>query len=387
MSKVDLTIIRKQLEDQERLILGECATPSVAGVRRYSETQVGHRTHFAVDADRILHSKAYTRYIDKTQVFYLVENDHITHRVLHVQLVSKIARTIGRVFGLNADLIEAIALGHDLGHPPFGHDGEKQLNRLAKAYGQDSFQHNLQSIRFLEYLEERAGYHGCNLTVQVLDGILCHDGEAHNRDLYPEGEQTFANLDDKMKRKFHNPMTSLCPMTMEGCVVRLADTLSYIGRDIEDAILLGLITREDIPKECVKVLGRSNGAIVHHLVTDIITGGCSGGIGFSETVSEALLNLKKFNYEYIYLNETLKPDKDEVAACFSALFEKYLEDVCTERVGSVIMETLLRNASQVYLDRTAPVTMVLDVISGMTDDYFLKEAATLGCVVTRKQII
>jgi dGTPase len=385
MDGVDLRSIRIQLEKRETLILSEYGTLSITGVRRFPEKQQGHRTSFAVDADRILHSKAYTRYIDKTQVFYLVENDHITHRVLHVQLVSKIARTIGRVFGLNEDLLEAIALGHDLGHPPFGHDGEQHLDRLAKKHGLASFQHNIQSIRFLEYLEERAGFHGCNLTVQVLDGILCHDGEAHNTGLFPQGDQSFAAFDLKVQEKYADPMLSLHPMTMEGCVVRLADTLSYIGRDIEDAILLGLIQREDLPADCVRVLGRSNGAIVHNLVTDLIANGCDGRIGFSSRVAEALLELKRFNYKAIYLNETLKPDRKEVADCFTVLFEKYMEDVCTERAGSVMMETLLQKAGQEYCQNTPPAVMVLDVISGMTDDYFLKEAAVLGCFITRKQ--
>lgn len=384
MVEEELERIRSGLEDRERLTLGTYGTPSSDGLRRYPETQVGHRTHFAVDADRILHSKAYTRYIDKTQVFYLVDNDHITHRVLHVQLVSKLARTLGRVFRLNEDLLEAIALGHDIGHPPFGHDGETQLNRLAKEHGVPSFQHNLQSIRFLELLEERAGYQGCNLTVQVLDGILCHDGEVHNRNLAPHGIPDFATLDNKINDKLCDPMTRLRPMTMEGCVVRLADTLSYIGRDIEDAILLGLITRADIPSSCVEVLGRSNGAIVHNLVTDIIIGGCRGHIGFSEPISEALLTLKKFNYKRIYLNETLKPDQQEVANCFSALFGQYLQDVCTERAGSVMMEALHSRVGKGYCQDTSAAVMVLDVISGMTDDYFLKEAATLGCFVTKK---
>ncbi len=382
MAEVDLGTIRKRQEDQERLIFNDYATFSSTGVRRFPEKQGGHRMSFAVDADRILHSKAYTRYIDKTQVFYLVDNDHITHRVLHVQLVSKIARTIGKVFGLNEDLLEAIALGHDIGHPPFGHDGEKQLDRLAKQHGLASFQHNIQSIRFLEYIEERAGFHGCNLTVQVLDGILCHDGESHNRNLFPHGAHTFVEFDDKVQDKYTCPMTLLRPMTMEGCVVRLADTLSYIGRDIEDAILLGLISREDIPEGCVKVLGRSNGAIVHNLVTDLVAGGCDGKIGFSGRVSEALLELKKFNYDAIYLNETMKPDQNEVANCFSVLFAKYLQDVNTEQNGSVMMETLLRKAGRDYCDSTAPATMVLDVISGMTDAYFLKEAGKLGCFIT-----
>ncbi len=384
MFEKDLRDIRHHLEEREDLFLGEYATKSVKGIRRSAEDRLGHRTAFAVDADRILHSKAYTRYIDKTQVFYLVDNDHITHRVLHVQLVSKIARTLGRVFQLNEDLIEAIALGHDIGHPPFGHDGEKCLNQLARKHGLASFQHNLQSIRFLEYIETRSGFHGCNLTVQVLDGILCHDGEVHNQDLRPHGAQNFKVFDTKVKGKYADPMLPLQPMTMEGCVVRLADTLSYIGRDIEDAILLGLITRADIPAGCAHVLGTTNGTIVHNLVTDILAGGCDGAIGFSPQVSDALLELKKFNYEFIYHNDSLKPDPVEVTACFDTLFEKYLEDARTEKNGSVMLEMLLKKAGQEYHDRTAPATMVLDVISGMTDDYFLKEAAALGCFISRK---
>jgi dGTPase len=383
---VELATIKKKLEAREETILSSWATLSSRGVRRFPEQQMGHRTSFAVDADRILHSKAYTRYIDKTQVFYLVDHDHITHRVLHVQLVSKIARTIGRVFSLNEDLLEAIALGHDIGHPPFGHDGEKQLDLLARKNGLASFQHNIQSIRFLEYIEERAGFHGCNLTVQVLDGILCHDGEAHNRGLAPEGEQIFSVLDKKISSKYTTPMTALRPMTMEGCVVRFADTLSYIGRDIEDAILLGLIKRTDLPGQCVEVLGRSNGAIVHNLVTDLIGGGCNGEIQFSPQVAEALLELKKFNYDAIYLNDTLKPDREEVTACFTALFEQYLEDLYTERPGSVMMDTFLTKVGRKYRDETEPAAMVIDVISGMTDDYFLKESARLGCFVSRKEL-
>ena len=151
--------ISKLLDQKERLDgfeqnhLSGYATLSRDGIRRHQQGQTGHRQAFALDADRILHSKAYTRYIDKTQVFYMVSNDHITHRVLHVQLVSKIARTIGRFLRLNEDLIEAIALGHDIGHPPFGHDGEKVLSVLCSEHGFPPFQHNVQSIHFLEHLE------------------------------------------------------------------------------------------------------------------------------------------------------------------------------------------------------------------------------------------
>ena len=132
--------LKDSLDAREEKHLCNLATLSRQGIRRSQETQTGHRQAFALDADRILHSRAYTRYIDKTQVFYMINNDHITHRVLHVQLVSKIARTIGRFLGLNEDLIEAIALGHDIGHPPFGHDGEKELAKLCKEHGFPPFQ-------------------------------------------------------------------------------------------------------------------------------------------------------------------------------------------------------------------------------------------------------
>jgi dGTPase len=164
--------IRNQLDDRERKILSPWACLSVDAVRRKSEERIlcGHRQSFALDTDRILHSLAYSRYIDKTQVFYLVKNDHITHRVLHVQLVSKIARTISRLLRLNEDLTEAIALGHDIGHTPFGHDGEQFLSEICQAHQVGCFLHNIQSVRFLEKIEKKGK--GCNLSLQVLDGIF-----------------------------------------------------------------------------------------------------------------------------------------------------------------------------------------------------------------------
>ena len=217
------------------------------------------RQQFALDADRILHSRAYARYIDKTQVFCLIENDHITHRGLHVQLVARAARTIGRFLHLNEDLIEAIALGHDIGHPPFGHDGERFLSELCQEHGLPAFQHNVQSVRFLDRLE-RKGI-GWNLTLQTLDGILCHDGETHSRALNPDDAATFSDFEPRLAAKIANPAHPLFPSTLEGCVVRLADTISYIGRDIEDAIVLGLIRRDDIPARCRAVMGDTNGTM------------------------------------------------------------------------------------------------------------------------------
>lgn len=381
MIEEQLVAIKRGLEQREERFLSPQATLSKNAIRRYPEEREGHRTSFAVDADRILHSRAYTRYIDKTQVFYLVENDHITHRVLHVQLVSKIARTLARVFALNEDLVEAIALGHDIGHPPFGHDGEAILDELGRSHGLASFQHNLQSVRFLEHLENHG--RGCNLTVQVLDGILCHDGEVHNRTIRPRGEISFAEYDAKIAVKSGDKNAKLRPMTLEGCLVRLADTLSYIGRDIEDAIELKLISRDDIPDHCQRVLGRTNGTIVHRLVTDLIEQGCDGAVAFSQEVSDALQELKFFNYRSIYLNAAIKPDKAKVKECFAALLARYVDEIKREDHASPVYTRLMRFMDRRYRHDTPAAAIAVDFIAGMTDDYFLRQAGLIGCRIPK----
>lgn len=374
--------IRKRLAAKEDIYLDHHAEKSAAAVRRYPEALEGHRPPFAVDADRILHSRAYTRYIDKTQVFYMIKNDHITHRVLHVQLVSKIARTIGRVFSLNEDLIESIALGHDIGHPPFGHDGEKILHQLCVKYGLPSFQHNLQSVRFLEHFEKKG--EGVNLTLQTLDGILCHDGEVHDRLIQPDRILSFADFDMKLAQKAQNPSLSLVPMTLEACVVRFADTISYIGRDIEDAIELKLIKRHEIPLNCQKILGKTNGTIVHNLVSDLIRHSQRGSICFSPEISEALLALKKFNYKKIYLNPRIKKNEEKIKTCYCVLFESYFDEITSIGKNSVFSD-FIKRMNPDYLTQNHPAAIVCDFISGMTDDYFIKQARLLGCDVPRKQ--
>ncbi|MBU2518820.1 MAG: HD domain-containing protein, partial [Proteobacteria bacterium] len=264
-----LTGLRRRLQEQEERRLSPLACPSRRALRRRSDplAEQGHRLPFAVDADRVLHSLAYTRYIDKTQVFSLVDNDQISHRVLHVQLVSKIARGLGRMLGLNEDLIEAIALAHDLGHPPFGHDGERFLSAKCLEHGLGPFMHNLQSVHFLERLER--GGRGLNLSLQVLDGVLTHDGEIHTVDLSPSRGKDFATLEAQMAAKRVDPSLELLPMTLEGCLVRVADSIAYVGRDLEDAIVLGLVSRDMLPSEVREVLGESNGTIVYRLVEDV----------------------------------------------------------------------------------------------------------------------
>ena len=201
------------------------------------------RPNYFRDIDRIIHSTYYTRYVDKTQVFSFANNDNISKRMLHVQLVSKVARTIGRALSLNEDLIEAISLGHDLGHVPFGHVGEKILNEISEKNNLGYFNHNVQSVRELMILEDDGK--GKNITVQVLDGILCHNGEFELIKYKPKKKNIEEFLNDyNNSYKIKNYCRTLVPMTLEGCVVRISDMIAYLGRDIEDAIRLNIIKKE-----------------------------------------------------------------------------------------------------------------------------------------------
>jgi dGTPase len=366
--------LQRDLDLAETTRLSPSATLNRDGRRRQREQRLvdGYRQNFSLDADRILHSRAYTRYIDKTQVFSLIRNDHITHRVLHVQLVSKIARTIGRFLQLNEDLIEAIALGHDIGHTPFGHEGERYLSALCKDSGIGHFLHNVQSIQFLDRVERKG--QGWNLCLQTLDGILCHDGEIHNRSLTPMENKDFEDLAREIRCKKDDPDFALIPMTLEGCIVRMADTIAYIGRDLEDAIRLGYLRREEIPADVVAILGDSNGTIVYTLVTDVIKNSHQGEqIAFSEEVSEALKGLKLFNLDRIYLNPRTKWFSEAIRVCFEHLFETYLGDIHRKNHASLIFTGLLENMSRAYVDQHEPAEIVRDFISGMTDNFFLAQ--------------
>jgi dGTPase len=371
----DLQGIKQSLNAREVQVLSPVAAHSKDAIRRFSEERLdaGHRQNYAVDSDRILHSLAYTRYIDKTQVFYLVDDDHITHRVLHVQLASKISRTIGRFLGLNEDLIEAIALGHDIGHCPFGHDGEAYLSELCEAHGIGPFQHNLQSARFLEKIERKG--RGWNLTLQTLDGIVCHDGEIHAPELAPVPHKTFDNFEQELASKQADPSLPLTPMTLEGCVMRMADTISYIGRDIEDAIRLNLINRDDLPRSCVERLGNTNGTIVYTLVTDLIKNSFEKpAVAFSQEVSEALKLLREFNLNNIYLNPQIKPDSGKIKDIFKFLFERYIRDLEKGNEDSIIFKEYLHDMLGSYRLNSKPAEIVRDFIAGMTDHYFLKQS-------------
>ena len=329
------------------------------------------RPAFFHDADRIIHSRAYTRYIDKTQVFFLFENDHITHRALHVQMVAKIARSIGRCLKLNEDLIEAIALGHDLGHCPYGHDGETALNSLCREHKIGAFCHSAQSVRLLTELEN--GGKGLNLCLQVLDGILCHNGEMLCRRYEPAKTKSWIDHSREYKQcmKDDEYAKKIFPMTLEGCVVRISDVLAYIGRDIEDAITIKLITREDIPKAIRNVLGDTNRSIIDALAVDLIKNSYGNPfLEFTEDIFKALKDLKTFNYEQIYQNPATHSELSKVGNMFNQLFNSYCRHIRESDQTSEIWPYFLNSMNGNYTEKTSIERRVIDFMSGMTDDFF-----------------
>ena len=338
---------------------------------RFQEEQMDIRPSFFHDSDRIIHSYCYSRYIDKTQVFYLVENDHITHRVLHVQLVSKIARTIGRFLNLNEDLIEAISLGHDVGHTPFGHDGERIISGFLQEQGEGVFEHNVQSFRLFHDLE--AYGKGLNLTAQVLDGIICHNGEilqnSYGCDRNKTSERLLVEYHDSLKGIFKSK--DMVPMTLEGCVMRISDVIAYIGRDIEDAIILKLVKREDIPHEITEVLGNRNAEIVNTLITDLVNNSIDkDSLAFSPDVFEALDQLKKWNYENIYHNPKKSSQDEKIKSMFQAVLEECLEEIDTNKKVTGINHWFNSMGTE-YKETTSKPRIVADYVSGMTDDYLM----------------
>ena len=329
------------------------------------------RPRFFRDADRIIYSLSYTRYIDKTQVFTFTENDNISKRITHVQFVSKIARTIGRALELNEDLIEAASLGHDLGHPPFGHCGEKALSELSLKYEGKVFAHNVQSVRTLMDLENNGD--GKNISVQVLDAILCHNGELLEETYYPvkKSKDEFLEEYNKCYDSLDNSKI-LHPMTLEGCVVRISDIVSYAGKDIEDAIRLGIIKKEDIPKSITDILGDNNAEIVNTLVTDIIDNSYNKPyIKLSKEVFDALNLLIQFNYEHIYHVINAKEEVKYYAVMYEKLFESYLKALENKDLANDIYSVFLKDMSNEYISGTSDARKVIDYIAGMTDDYFI----------------
>lgn len=331
------------------------------------------RAPFFRDVDRIIHALSYTRYADKTQVYSFKQNDHISERMLHVQLVSKVARTIGRALNLNCDLIEAIALGHDVGHTPLGHTGEALLNEISLRELGEYFAHNIQGVR--HYMEVENHGEGLNLSVQVLDGIMCHNGEMLSN-VYTPVAKTKEEFLREYQEAYHDLKASSHnhPMTLEGCVVRISDIIGYIGRDIEDAIELGLFERSELPKEITEVLGNTNSDIMNTIILDIIENSLDKPyIALSERVYRALFALKKFNGENIYSKSMTKEDIEYYRSGMNQLYHIYLDDIKANRIESVIYTVFLNSQSPRYLKVTDARRKIIDFIAGMTDDMFIRE--------------
>ena len=329
------------------------------------------RPNYFRDIDRIIHSLSYTRYIDKTQVFTHWHNDNVSRRIIHVQLVAKIARTIGRALSLNEDLIEAIGLGHDIGHVPFGHPGEYILNDVSLKYTGEYFMHNVESVRELMVLENNG--RGTNVSIQVLDGILCHNGEFALGEYHPKVKTKEDFLNDYYTcYKDINHGKTLRPMTLEGCVVRISDMIAYLGRDVEDAIRLGVLDKNSLPKEITEVLGSTNSEIVNTIILDIIENSIGKDyIKLSDKVLESIVALKKFNYKNIYYKANSDEDIAYYTKVFNELFIYYRDNI--NNPDCSINTVFLRSMKEKYLENTSIERKVIDYLAGMTDDYIIRE--------------
>ena len=330
------------------------------------------RTAFIRDIDKIIHCPYYNRYADKTQVFSFYKNDDITRRGLHVQLVSRIARTIGKALGLNLDLIEAIALGHDIGHTPFGHAGEEILDELLFSHTGRHFSHNIHSVRVLDKIFTY------NISLQTLNGIAAHDGEMELSEYHPKPLENFENFDKQIEDCYIDKknVRKLVPATLEGCVMRISDIIAYLGKDRQDAEKADLL-KTDAYEDCA--IGTYNAEIINNLIVNIVEN--SYGKPYIKMDSEhfeALKKAKADNYDLIYKNDIVKAEmKDTVKPMMSALYEKLLKDLKSENKSSPIFTHHINYINKAHYKRetpyeqTEPNQIVVDYIASMTDDYFI----------------
>ena len=313
------------LEDREKHKKNPYAFPDEKIVRRRMNHDKANlwRPAFVRDVEKIMHVPYYNRYSDKTQVFSFYQNDDISRRALHVQLVSRIARNIGSVLGLNESLIEAISLGHDIGHTPFGHAGEYVLNEICE----DGFRHNEQSVRIVEKLEKNGM--GLNLTWEVRDGILNHQSKS-------------------------------MPHTLEGKVVRLSDKIAYVYHDVDDAIRAEILTEDDIPLEIRKTLGFTTKQRLNTLIHNVIMNSMNqDDIRMSADIQEAMFELRHFMFDHVYTNPIAKGEEVKAKAMIRQLFGFYKDHI-----------EFLPEKYLAMLDEGEKTERVIcDYIAGMTDQY------------------
>jgi len=349
--------------------------------RKYDLKDDRFRTPFERDCHRVLHSLPFRRLKHKTQVFFAPENDHICTRIEHSLHVASISSTICKRLDLNATLAEAIALSHDLGHPPFGHLGELALNDVHRKYNRKNrtakiptFKHEAQSLRVIDHFKNRL-HQKLNLTYEVRDGVVCHWGEPNERDLKPSYRKNIKHVETSAARKQK-------PATLEGCVVRMADTISYLGRDFEDACTAELVKQEELPSSVQFVLGITNSEIIGTLVNDLVTNSIGRNyLQFSERVFNAMVEMKTFNYSRIYLSDELAGQRNRIFLILNELFNYFLK----VQMDSKQLERLRKGNHNnypcevftIFLDdmqypeETNKAQIASDFVSGMTDNFAL----------------
>lgn len=331
------------------------------------------RPAFAHDIDRIIHCPYYSRYADKTQVYSFFKNDDITRRSLHVQLVSRIARTIGSALRLNLDLIEAISLGHDIGHPPFAHTGEKFLDELYSKHTGRCFLHNLQSYRVLDKIFPY------NITLQTLNGIVSHNGEIELEEYYPRPLESFEEFDSIIEKSYEDKSfaLNLMPSTLEGSVVRLSDIISYLGKDRQDAMRANLAQEDMFFNE---EIGSLNSEIINNLVVNIIENSYGKSyIKLDAKHFQALRKSKMDNYAMIYNNDAPRAQLYSVVRpMMEEVYEQLLDDFVHGKKNSPIFTHHIDYVNKFHCyrgvpyEKTEPNQMVVDYIASMTDDYFVE---------------
>lgn len=325
------------------------------------------------DIEKIINSPFYNRYQDKTQVFSFYKNDDISHRAIHVQLVSRIARNIGSVLGLNLNLIEAIALGHDIGHTPFGHAGERFLNEIYNEKTGRFFSHNIHSARVLDTI------YPLNLSLQTLNGIISHNGEFECSEYIPKPMDSFKELDSEIEKCncdiAYNK--ALMPSTLEGCVVRVCDMIAYLGKDRQDAVRAKILPENYVFEDTA--IGKMNAEIINNLVVNIIENSYGKNyIMLDKEHYDALSEVKKRNFEIIYKNEAIEKQYNEtIRPMMLELYNKLLSDIENNNRASKIFTHHINKIENSFYQRQMPYIeedkhqIVVDYIASMTDDYFV----------------
>lgn len=371
-NRAQIQKIIKETKNQNELSPFAYSNPNPT--RKKAEKRIySLRSEFAIDRDRILYSGAYRRYQGKTQVFAFSNqiDEEMTNRSLHTTYVSQVSRTIGKVLGLNIDLIEAIALGHDLGHTPLGHAGGRALSTICKESGIGGFFHNIQSLQIVDNISIAGD--GLNLSFPTRDGIIFHDGQTKQKDIIPQKQRSEKNIQSYIKQMKEGENTvDYFPATLEGCVVRQADTIAYLGQDLEDALRFGVLKKEDIPKDIKKFFGITNSQIINKLVESII---CSSyqknQISLDDESFFYMKKLRVFNYKNIYTKK--RDNREKLERAMRIIFEKYLLDLEKKRYNSKIFKHFINSKSTNYLQKFNNAEKVRDFISTMTDRYFNQE--------------